>query len=86
MTSQPVPTDHTAHQAESSRSPADEAAHAIQSTLSLLTEAEHLLASGTDEQYPLAYEHVAACADHIARALWFLRRTQQARAGQGQAG
>ena len=86
MTSQPAPTDHITHGLESTRAPADEAAHAIESTVNLLTEAEQLLATGTDEQYPLAYEHAASCADHIARALWYLRRTQRLRDGQSQAG
>jgi hypothetical protein len=43
----------------------------------LLDEAIAVLDSGGDEQLAHAYERTAGCADHVARALWFLRRVSR---------
>jgi hypothetical protein len=61
------------------RSPTEEGVRAIEHTRQLLQNALAALdkysgAEGDDEQLSAAYELAAECADHIGRALWFLRR------------
>lgn len=57
--------------------PLDESVAAMEHTRKLLDDALVALDSDDDEQLTLAYEHAAECADHIARALWFLYRTKR---------
>lgn len=64
---------------ERARAPSEEAIHALERVRDLLTMAETELAEGSDERAAAAYDHTAACADHIARALWYLRRVQTQR-------
>jgi hypothetical protein len=60
------------------RRPEEEGLAAIEHTRRLLDEAlaalDRFTGGADDEQLTAAYEHAAECADHIGRALWFLRR------------
>ena len=61
--------------------PLEESIRAIETTRRLLQEAVEHLDTGDDEQQVYAYEKSAECADHIAKALWFLRRLERERSG-----
>jgi hypothetical protein len=89
MTTQPRQTTAAAPAApglqtaprEDAPSPADEAARAIEDARRRLAAAADDVASGEGERIAQAYEAAAACTDHIARALWFLRRADRGREG-----
>jgi hypothetical protein len=63
--------------------PLDESLRALEDTRRLLDEAISALDSGDDEQLARAYDRAAECADHVARALWFLRRVAREQGGAG---
>jgi len=67
------------------RSPTEESFSSIEHTRQLLHDAlaaldKYARTDGDDEQLTFAYEQAAECADHIGRALWFLRRMTKAAA------
>jgi hypothetical protein len=57
------------------------AAQAIDAAHRRLEEALAALAAGDGEHAGRALERATGCADHVARALWFLRRAARERAG-----
>ena len=59
------------------RSPAEEAALAIEEARNVIAAALAEVASEDPERLAKGYELAAGCADHIARALWFLRRAER---------
>ena len=58
-----------------------EAARAIQEARNVLATASAEIASDDADRLAHGYELAAGCADHIARALWFLRRAERERQG-----
>jgi hypothetical protein len=63
--------------------PADEAARAIEQARRVLAEAAAAIASGDDARLAAGLDLAASCTDHIARALWFLRRAEHEGERQG---
>jgi hypothetical protein len=59
--------------------PVEEAAKAIEEARSVIAQAVAEVASDDVERLTRAYELAAGCADHVARALWFLRRAERIR-------
>jgi hypothetical protein len=57
--------------------PQEEAVRAIEETRAALRDAITSLDTTDDERHAHAYERAAECADHVARALWFLRRVER---------
>jgi hypothetical protein len=64
--------------------PADEAARAIEAARRLLAEAAAAIASGDDARLVEGLDLAASFTDHIARALWFLRRAEREAAREGE--
>ncbi len=66
---------HQEHHQRELLSPREESVRAMEDTRRLLQEALALLdAPERERACVVAYEHAAECADHIAKALWFLHR------------
>lgn len=91
MTSIPDPSPHPEAQESNGNgtaarllSPREESVRAIEATRHALQEAIAGLESSGDERVARAYEFAAECADHVARALWFLRRLEGESAAAGQ--
>jgi len=61
------------------RSTEQEAARAIEEARSVLAEAAADVAAEDSDRVAHGFELAAGCADHIARALWFLRRAERER-------
>ncbi len=61
--------------------PREEAIHAMEQARQALDQAVRAMEETDDEQLARAYELAAGSTDHIARALWFLRRLERERAG-----
>ena len=66
--------------------PVEEAARAIEASRQRLAAAAAAVASGDAEQTARAYDLAGECTDHIARALWYLRRAQRERERAGGGG
>ena len=58
-------------------SPAEAAARSIEEARAVLAEAAADVATGDADRVAHGLELTAGCADHIARALWFLRRAER---------
>ena len=85
MTAEPGNTAQDARPAghgHPARTPTEEAQRAIEETHRVLSEAVEDIASGDEERVARAYELAAGCADHFARALWFLRKAERDRERQ----
>jgi hypothetical protein len=61
-------------------SPTEEAARAIEEARTVLAEAAADVAAEDGDRVAHGFELAAGCADHIARALWFLRRAEREKA------
>jgi|GEM_PF-3782971 len=61
--------------------PREEAIRAMEQARQALDDAVRAMEGTDDEQLARAYELAAGSTDHIARALWFLRRLERERAG-----
>ncbi len=84
MTSTPLPAaPQTTEGIAPPAVPLEESVRAIEHTRQLLEEAISALDSGDDDQLAHAYERTAGCADHVARALWFLRRVAREHTAPG---
>jgi hypothetical protein len=59
--------------------PVEEAAKAIEEARSVIAQAVAEVASDDAERLTRAYDLAAGCANHVARALWFLRRAERMR-------
>jgi hypothetical protein len=60
--------------------PSEEAARAIEEARAVLAEAAADIASDDADRLAHGFELAAGCADHIARALWYLRRAEREKA------